>query len=67
MDTELAKKMMARADADNLPDDHKLRELALAFEKAALSISDGGDIKRMLGCWARAKRCWSEYTGEPLI
>ena len=32
METELTKKMIARADADNLPDNHKLRELALAFE-----------------------------------
>ncbi|WP_158138667.1 hypothetical protein [Vibrio metschnikovii] len=67
MDTELARKMIARADADNLPDVHKLRSLAWDFEKSALSIGQPGGLKRMLGCWARAKRCWSEYTGEPLL
>ncbi|WP_072669744.1 hypothetical protein [Vibrio injensis] len=67
MDTELARKMIDLADADNLPDDHKLRSLALDFEKSVLSIGQPGGVKRMLGSWARAKRCWSEYTGETLL
>ncbi|EGQ8014113.1 hypothetical protein HFM15_002399 [Vibrio cholerae] len=48
MDTELAKKMIARADADNLHQDHEMRVLAAKFEFAATNLDreDG------------AKRCW---------
>jgi hypothetical protein len=24
-------------------------------------------VKTFLGCWARARRAWCEYSGEPLI
>lgn len=40
------------------------------FEEAALGyVADPQtcSVKRFLGCWARAKRSWSNYTGEPLI
>lgn len=67
MDTELAKKMIARADADNLHPDHEMRVLAAKFEFAAKNLDREDGTKKMLGCWARAKRCWSNYTGEPLI
>ncbi|EGR2141056.1 hypothetical protein D0810_15060 [Vibrio cholerae] len=67
MDTELAKKMIARADADNLHQDHEMRVLAAKFEFAATNLDREDGAKKMLGCWARAKRCWSNYTGEPLI
>ncbi|EGR4487151.1 hypothetical protein DDN09_06705 [Vibrio cholerae] len=67
MDTELAKKMIARADADNLHPDHEMRVLAAKFEFAATNLDREDGAKKMLGCWARAKRCWRNYTGEPLI
>jgi hypothetical protein len=25
------------------------------------------DVRRFMGCWARARRLWCECTGEPLI
>lgn len=67
MDTELAKKMIARADADNLHQDHEMRVLAARFEFSATNLDREDGAKKMLGCWARAKRCWINYTGEPLI
>ena len=69
-DTQLAKKMLARADADSLPADHALRLKAAAFEQAAAGFF--GEIQtvnamQFMGHWARARRAWSDYSGEPLL
>lgn len=67
---DLSDRMLARANKDKLPADHPLRMLAAQFNVAA----DGfyGDpqtvtIKQFMGYWARARRAWSDYSGEPLI
>ncbi len=48
----------------------ELTAAADTLEKA-LAPADEADternIKRMLGCWARARRLWHECTGEPLV
>ena len=68
MNTDLARIMIARADADELPPDHELRTLAQAFDKAtdALNSADGNhDMRAFLGAWSRARACWSRYAGVP--
>lgn len=70
MQTTLAKTMIARADADNLPPDHEVRLAARLFEDATQGyFSDPQTVsaKKYLGQWARTKKLWSEYTGKPLI
>lgn len=68
-ETGLYDKMIARADADKLPSDHELRVKALAFNNAAKSyyIDASCDVKTFMGHWARARRVWCDYSGEPLI
>jgi hypothetical protein len=61
--TDLALKMLALADGGH-PRAAELREKAQAFDKAT---ADRVDAKKLLGAWARARRCWSECSGEPLI
>ena len=66
----LVEKMLARADHDALPSDHPLRELALNLEQAASGFfAEPQTVKvaQFVGCWARARRAWCEYSGEPLI
>jgi len=68
--TELSQKMIDRANADNLPDDHTLRNLAKLFDEAATGYFASPQtvtVKSFMGHWARARKAWCEYTGEPLI
>lgn len=70
MDTDLAEKMIKRADYDGLAADHELRVLAEKFNSAAKGY--WGDeqtcgSEQFLGCWARARRAWCNYTGEQLV
>lgn len=68
--TDLAEKMTARANTDHLPEDHDLRIRATAFEHAAegyFSNPQAVDVRKFMGCWARARRAWCDYTGEPLV
>lgn len=70
MDTDLAKKMTDRADRDILPADHLMRIHAHDFEVASrgyLSSPQIVSVGVFFGCWARARRTWCAYTGEPLI
>lgn len=70
IDTELAKAMIARADLDQLPADHELRTLAHAFDSACRGFyaePQTHSTKQFMGCWARARRAWRNYIGEPLI
>lgn len=69
-DTSLAKDMVARADADGLPADHDLRLKAQAFDEACAGFyatPQTRDVKNFVGHWARARRAWCDYTGEPLL
>lgn len=68
--TTLAQQMLARADADGLPADHELRVKAVSFELAAQGFyaeQQTMDVRTFMGHWARARRCWSDYSGEPLL
>lgn len=68
--TKLAEEMIAKADADGLPDDHQLRTKALDFNEAIqgyFSDPQTCDIRKFIGCWARARRAWCDYTGEALV
>lgn len=68
--TELSNRMIDRADLDNLPADHDLRLKAAQFDMAAAGFyaeAKTCSVEKFMGCWARARRAWSEYTGEPLI
>ncbi|MBF4433212.1 hypothetical protein ERJ77_01615 [Vibrio anguillarum] len=70
MDTELADKMMQVAKRDCLPDDHDLVVKAKDFEQAALgyvSEPQTCSVRKFLGCWARAKKAYSQYTGADLL
>lgn len=70
---DLDKRMVLRADKDGLPPDHVLRVRARELDEATTKLLDGepdpdmAKAKRSLGCWARARRAWSEYTGESLL
>ncbi|MGE6778284.1 hypothetical protein ACQKFL_11655 [Vreelandella titanicae] len=68
--TTLGSKMAERAEADALAADHELRTLANEFESAAQGFfADEQTVsaKGFVGACFRARRAWSEYTGEPLI
>lgn len=68
--TDLGDKMRARAELDGLPADHDMRRLADEFDKASCGYAGEPQtvsVRQFMGHWARAKKCWSEYTGEPLI
>ena len=70
MKTDLATRMLARADADGLPDDHELRAKAVSFDLAYQGYyaeQQTVDVRTFMGHWARARRCWSDYSGEPLV
>jgi hypothetical protein len=70
---DLDKRMIQRADKDGLALDHALRVRARELNEALTNLLNGepdpdmAKAKRALGCWARARRAWSEYTGEPLL
>lgn len=67
---DLGAKMIERADRDGLPSGHELRAKGEAFSKAADGFYGSPqtvDVKQFMGCWARARRCWCEYSGESLL
>lgn len=68
--TELHERVKRRAEADGLPEDHPMIVAANKFTEAAngyYAEPQIVNIKQFMGCWARARRCWCEYTGEPLV
>jgi hypothetical protein len=68
--TDLADKMLAAAKAAELPLEHKIVIAAHEFEVAAKGFYGNPqtvDVKTFMGCWARARRAWSDYSGEPLF
>jgi len=64
-DTNLSERILTRADKDGLAVDHPLRKQALLFSEVVGSKESSA--KKILGTWARTRRMWSEYSGEPLI
>lgn len=68
MNTDLAKKMIDRANKDNLNDEHIMRVLGEEFEMITKKYFLGDcSFKIVIGTWARARKCWCDYTGEDLI
>lgn len=63
MNTDLSIKMVEIADRDKLPENHEMRIKAAEFDKA----TRGGEAKKTLGAWARARRVYCDYTGESLV
>ena len=66
-DTDLGRRMRARADADGLPADHQLRTHADAFDKAATGVygtPQTTSVTEFMGAWARARKVWCAYSGE---
>lgn len=59
----LPDRMMQRADADGLPDDHPLRALAVAVTDAlaAPMLDDEGAAERFLHAWHHARCAWVDY------
>lgn len=70
MDKSLPEKMLMIAKRDALPNDHELVMKAKAFSDACqgyLTEPQTCSAKKFLGCWARAKKAYCQYTGEPLL
>ncbi len=61
--TALSKKVRERAGLDKLPLTHLLYIQADAFDK----VDEEYNVAKYLGIWAKTRRIWCEYTGEPLI
>lgn len=43
------------------------REALTAHAEALEGINPETSVKALVGRWARARRCWCEITGEPLV
>jgi hypothetical protein len=68
--TALGDKMLNAAVKADLQEDHPLVVAALKFNDAAegfYGTPQTVDVKTFMGCWARARRLWSEYSKEPLL
>jgi hypothetical protein len=68
--TDLAQKMFALCERDNLPPDHALRVRAEEFDEATkgyVAVPQTVPVAKFMGAWARARRAWCAYTGEPLV
>ena len=66
----LVDRMLARADADNLPATHQLRTLSAALREATAGFyaePQTVKVRAFMGCWARARRAWCDHTGESLV
>jgi hypothetical protein len=67
---DLPEKMIAVADRDGLPENHDMRKRAALLSDATTKYfgdSDEVDVKQFMGHYARARRTWCDYTGEPLV
>ena len=68
--TELSDRMRALANAGhNRADELNAKAEEFDAKTAAHYAEDGNTdtAKSMLGAWARARRLWSDCTGEPLV
>ena len=63
----LAKRMAVRADRDGLPIGHLMRIRAAELEAKLDCEAPGWTAQNMIGAWARARRVWCDYTGEPML
>jgi hypothetical protein len=68
--TDLSEKMHARANADGLPAAHELRTRAVIFDAAAQGYYADPQtvpVQAFMSAWAKARRAWCLYSGEPMI
>lgn len=65
--SNLPTRMVALADRDGLPIGHPMRIRAAEFEAKLDYGAPGWTAQNMIGAWARARRVWCDYTGEPLV
>lgn len=63
MDDTLMARIVARCDADALHADHVLRKAVRDLERAI----ESANAMKIVGAWAKCRRLWSEYSGEPLV
>ena len=49
------------------PRAEELRAAANELDAALEQLNQPGDLKRMMGAWARARLLWCDVTGEDLV
>jgi hypothetical protein len=67
---DLPERMLALANKNKLSSDHEMREAAEHLKmacKAYFKEEPEISVFKFAGYYARARRLWCEYTGEPLI
>ena len=65
MNAELPRRMIARADADGLPAEHAIR---IAADHMTKVLDDPTvTIPVLIGTWAKTRKLWCAYSGEPLV
>lgn len=64
--TPLGEQMRELADGGKHPQAVELFARANDLDKAVYG-RPAADAKRLLGCWARARRLWCECTGEDIV
>lgn len=68
--TDLSKIILARCEQDQLPLDHSLRKLAISFNDAVDAVVKEPVLensKKMIGAWAKLRKEWGAYSGEPIL
>ena len=60
----LPDEMIQIADRDRLPDDHPMRIKAIELNGV---LAGEASAKSVVGAWARARKVYCEYIGEPLV
>lgn len=66
-ETELSKKMRLLADGGKHPRALELVARARDLDAATYTTGENFNVKKLVGCWARARRLWSDITGEDLV
>ncbi len=68
--TDLSVIVSSIAKRDRLPDSHPMVVAANAFDSASAGFYADPQtvhVAKFLGAWARARKEYCKYTGEPLI
>lgn len=66
--TGLAKEIVKRLNKDNQPRNHPLRKMAVDFDEKSIQYFQGKlSAAKYLGCWAKVRKAWCDYSGEDLI
>lgn len=68
--TMLSSRMIMRADADKLPEEHELRVLAAEFDAASsgfLATQQTVSVATFMGIYAKTRKAWCAYSGDSLV